>query len=60
MNREEVKNFIEKNNPIPNLTGEELELIINIFLNNWNRSKEVLLMKIAELIINWKRREFFY
>ena len=60
MNKEEVKNFIEKTTTIANLNGEELEFIMNIFLNNWNKSKELLLLKIGELLINWKRREFFY
>ena len=60
MNREEVKIFIEKNNTIPNLSIEELEIIMNIFFNNWKKDKELLLLKIGELIINWKRKEFFY
>lgn len=60
MNREEVIKFIEEKNTIPNLTGEELEIIINIFLNNWKKDKKLLLLKICELIINWKRKEFFY
>lgn len=60
MNREEIKKFIEETNTIPNLTDEELERIINIFLNNWKKDKKILLLKICELIINWQRREFFY
>lgn len=60
MNREEVIKFIEETNTIPNLTDEELERIINIFLNNWKKDKKLLLLKICELIINWQRKEFFY
>ena len=56
-NSKKIKNFVLDKTYLENLSNEEMEMIINIFWMYYDKSKEYLLLKIAEKLIELIRTE---
>ena len=56
-NSKKIKNFVLDKTYLENLSNEEMEMIINIFWMYYDKTREYLLLKIAEKLIELIRTE---
>ena len=56
-NSKKIKNFVLDKTYLKNLSNEEMEMIINIFWMYYDKTREYLLLKIAEKLIELIRTE---
>ena len=59
-NEEKIIKYFEGTLFFKNLNDDDIKFVINIIKHYKNQKREVLVLKIAQLIIKWERFDVFY
>lgn len=57
---DEIINYFKETSFFKELNDKEVEIVLNIIHNYKDQKREVLILRIAQLIIKWKRFQPFY